>query len=223
MYVLVRAKRGQDPGARLASLLAGPLFEKLSGVAGRVAAVYGDLELPGLGISSEDVALLARDVEIVLHCAATVRFDEEPHIYIDGLTAVAAWLCRKLLQLLLSFTYFKFMTSTCNNSLMIMVTPQDLSRALRMNVGAVAELVSLCKKMARLQALVHVSTAYCHCQLEEVGEREYPAPLPPRPALALLDTLNTATLDNPDFTRSLIGERPNTYTFTKVGKCRTGN
>ena len=109
MYVLVRAKRGQDPGARLASLLAGPLFEKLSGVTGRVAAVYGDLELPGLGISSEDAALLARDVEIVLHCAATVRFDEEARSYIDGLTmrwqrgCVASY-CTSLLYLLYLLT-----------------------------------------------------------------------------------------------------------------------
>ena len=86
-----------------------------------------------------DRETLRREAEIVLHCAATVRFDE------------------------------------------------DLSRAIRMNVGSVRQynitisryntiqyntidtmqvrsIAKLCQDMPRLVALVHVSTAYCHCQ-----------------------------------------------------------
>lgn len=39
----------------------------------KVQAIYGDVMLPGLGISEEDLAILIRDVSIVYHCAATVR------------------------------------------------------------------------------------------------------------------------------------------------------
>ena len=93
---------------------------------------------------------------------------------------------------------------------------EDLSKALLMNVSAVTFIISLCKKMKQLKALVHVSTAYCHCQRPHIEERSYPPPMDPRQALNLLQTLDKTILDNPDFTKMVIGERPNTYTFTKA-------
>ena len=93
---------------------------------------------------------------------------------------------------------------------------EDLSKALTMNVSAVSFIISLCKKMSRLESLVHVSTAYCHCQRPHIEERSYPPPTQPRKALSLLESLDTKILDNPAFTKMLIGERPNTYTFTKA-------
>lgn len=36
----------------------------------------GDCSLAGLGLSPEDRAVLADNVNLVFHCAATVRFDE---------------------------------------------------------------------------------------------------------------------------------------------------
>lgn len=38
--------------------------------------IPGDVTEPGLGISDDDRKLLAAEVSIVYHCAATVRFDE---------------------------------------------------------------------------------------------------------------------------------------------------
>lgn len=38
--------------------------------------ISGDCSLPDLGISKDDRKLLAENVSIVYHCAATVRFDE---------------------------------------------------------------------------------------------------------------------------------------------------
>lgn len=38
--------------------------------------IPGDVTQPGLGISDEDRELLAREISMVYHCAATVRFDE---------------------------------------------------------------------------------------------------------------------------------------------------
>ena len=93
---------------------------------------------------------------------------------------------------------------------------EDLSKALTMNVSAVSFIISLCKRMKQLESLVHVSTAYCHCQRPHIEERSYPPPTQPRQALSLLESLDTKILDNPAFTKMLIGERPNTYTFTKA-------
>lgn len=38
--------------------------------------ISGDCSLPDLGISDKDRKLLAANVSIVYHCAATIRFDE---------------------------------------------------------------------------------------------------------------------------------------------------
>ena len=93
---------------------------------------------------------------------------------------------------------------------------EDLSKALIMNVGAVSFIISLCKKMKQLRSVVHVSTAYCHCQRPHIEEKSYPPPMEPGQALSLLETLDKKILDSPSFTNMLIGERPNTYTFTKA-------
>jgi fatty acyl-CoA reductase len=42
----------------------------------KLYAVAGDIGQPQLGISEQDQALLAREIDIVFHVAATVRFDE---------------------------------------------------------------------------------------------------------------------------------------------------
>ena len=42
-------------------------------VLSKVQAIYGDVMLPGLGISEQDIEILSRDVSIVYHCAATIR------------------------------------------------------------------------------------------------------------------------------------------------------
>ena len=77
--------------------------------------VLVNLSVPKSSVNIRSSSWLLPKVEIVFHCAATVRFDE------------------------------------------------DLSRAIKMNIGSVASLVKLSKKMKRLLSLVHVSTAYCHC------------------------------------------------------------
>ena len=43
----------------------------------KVQPIAGDLMSEGLGISDDDKALLQESVDIVIHSAATVRFDEK--------------------------------------------------------------------------------------------------------------------------------------------------
>lgn len=42
----------------------------------KVIAIPGDVMLQNLGVSDEDSKLLHSSVNIVYHCAATIRFDE---------------------------------------------------------------------------------------------------------------------------------------------------
>jgi len=41
-----------------------------------VIPIQGDIASPGLGISESDQEMLANDVSVVFHSAATVKFDE---------------------------------------------------------------------------------------------------------------------------------------------------
>jgi len=172
VYLLIRSKRGASPTARLDTLLQSQLFDTIKSQGNdpvqRVRAMLGDIDQPKLGLSKEDLHILATQVHVVLHCAATVRFDE------------------------------------------------NLSAALSMNVGAVASLMTIAQGMDRLEALVHVSTAYANCNRNLTDEEVYPAPAPPKSALGLLDTLNPTVLDSPEVTSKILGDRPNTYTFTKA-------
>ena len=43
----------------------------------KVVAIEGDCTLPDLGISSKDREFLSKEVSIVFHMAATIRFDEK--------------------------------------------------------------------------------------------------------------------------------------------------
>ena len=137
-----------------------------------------------------------------------------------------------------------------------------------MKVGAVASLLDLARGMQRLQAFVHVSTAYANCNRsrQEFSLRFFSilccpcyelycseatqtrSSILPQllqesmrfafgycqkfthftsvfdmiqaanicRALSLLKTLPPSTLDSPDVTKKILGDRPNTYTFTKV-------
>lgn len=46
----------------------------------RVHTINGDTGLPNLGLSDEDLEIIKSEVDVVLHFAATVRFDEKLRI-----------------------------------------------------------------------------------------------------------------------------------------------
>ena len=130
--------------------------------------------------------MLAKTVNIVFHSAATVKFDEK------------------------------------------------LKLSVTINMLGTQRLVELCKRMTNLQALVslltlphfllrethsllsqiHVSTAYCNCNRTEVKEVVYDPPINPDQVVSLVNTLDEDIVDS--LTKQLIGDRPNTYTFTKA-------
>lgn len=91
---------------------------------------------------------------------------------------------------------------------------EPLKRSVDMNVLGTRRLVELCHKMNHLEALVHVSTAYCNCDREEVDEVIYEPPVPPQ---KIIDTIEWMDEDLVGvLTPHLIKGRPNTYTYTKA-------
>ncbi|XP_032577187.1 fatty acyl-CoA reductase wat [Drosophila sechellia] len=84
IYVLLRAKRGQEMRERCAAWDKDPVFGNLMKInpeaLKRVVPCGGDCQEPDLGLSNSDRQVLIDEVQIVIHTAATVRFVEPLHI-----------------------------------------------------------------------------------------------------------------------------------------------
>lgn len=101
---------------------------------------------------------------------------------------------------------------------------EKLRLALQMNVVAVQRLVAICKSFQKLDAIVHVSTAYANCDRLRILEQVYPPCVDPYKLIEATTWLDDDQLEG--LTSSLLGRRPNTYTMTKsLGEyvlCREG-
>lgn len=91
---------------------------------------------------------------------------------------------------------------------------EKLKLSVTINMLGTQRLVELCKRMSNLEALIHVSTAYCNCDRSEVKEIVYPPPIGPDQIVSLVEALDEGLVDS--LTPTLVGKRPNTYTFTKA-------
>ncbi|XP_077066709.1 LOW QUALITY PROTEIN: fatty acyl-CoA reductase 1 [Siphateles boraxobius] len=169
-YVLVRPKAGQAPHTRIADMINCKLFDRLReeqpDFGEKIVAVNSDLTQPDLDLSTEDKETLTGCVNIVFHCAATIRFNE------------------------------------------------PLKDAMQLNVLATQKMVSLAHSMKHLDVFIHVSTAYAHCDRELIEEVVYPPPVDYRKLIDTLEWMDDKLVSL--ITPKLLGERPNTYTFTKA-------
>lgn len=83
VYLLVRGKKNVTAQQRVQKVLCGPLFHKLHAEAdaggrnpfNKVQGVEGDMELPGLGLSSADRQMLVSEVDVIIHSAASLALD----------------------------------------------------------------------------------------------------------------------------------------------------
>ncbi|XP_055610155.1 putative fatty acyl-CoA reductase CG5065 [Uranotaenia lowii] len=91
---------------------------------------------------------------------------------------------------------------------------EKIKQSVTINMIGTKQLMELCRKMLCLDALVHVSTAYCNCDRKEVSEIIYPPPYNPDDIIQLVRWFPEDILEK--LTPSLIGNRPNSYTFTKA-------
>lgn len=77
----MRSKRNRTPQERLVHMCAGPVFQHLRKIdenfLNRVRIVEGNLEKPCIGITDEStLSTLKEEIDIVIHAAADVRFNE---------------------------------------------------------------------------------------------------------------------------------------------------
>ncbi|XP_035280987.1 fatty acyl-CoA reductase 1 isoform X1 [Anguilla anguilla] len=170
LYILVRPKAGQTMQERVTSMMKCKLFDRVREddpeFHRKIVAISSELIQPGLAISPEDAEKLCSCVNVVFHCAATIRFDE------------------------------------------------PLKLALQLNVIATQQLLSLAQKMQHLEAFIHISTAYANCNRHHIDEVIYPPPVQPKKLIDSLEWMDDGMVR--DITPRLIGDRPNTYTYTKA-------
>nr|UEV87810.1 fatty acyl reductase 4 [Maruca vitrata] len=79
IYMLMRSKKGQSSKERLDSFVNCRVFENIKSdhpeQFSKLQVIPGDILQEELGISAEDRETLQREAQLVLHCAACVRFD----------------------------------------------------------------------------------------------------------------------------------------------------
>uniref|UniRef100_A0A8B9ZMX1 Fatty acyl-CoA reductase n=1 Tax=Anas zonorhyncha TaxID=75864 RepID=A0A8B9ZMX1_9AVES len=132
----------------------------------KIKPINAELTQPKLAISAEDEEELLTRVNIVFHCAATVRFDE------------------------------------------------PLKHALQLNAMGTQRLLELARQMQKLEAFIHISTAYANCVRKCIDEIIYPPPAEPKKLFDLVEWLDESIIQ--DITPKLLGDWPNTYTYTKA-------
>ena len=131
----------------------------------KIVIAPGDLMLPGLGLDAAMADEIRAAVSVVLHCAATVNFNEK------------------------------------------------LKVALQLNVLSVQQLLHFARSFHTLAAFVHVSTAFSNCDRLCIQETVYDPVVDPKALMAAVFSMDDETAER--ITPGLIGQRPNTYTFTK--------
>ncbi|XP_069696765.1 putative fatty acyl-CoA reductase CG5065 [Periplaneta americana] len=84
IYVIIRQKKGEDYKQRHSALLSDKIFDNLRTISPnglcvleKVIPINGDVTKPGLGLSDQNRNLLCKEVSMVFHSAATVRFNEQ--------------------------------------------------------------------------------------------------------------------------------------------------
>lgn len=81
LYLLMRPKKGKEISERLEEFPKNPIFEKLieketTDVFKKIVPVSGDVGQENLGLSPQDRELLINNVNVVVHSAATLDFQE---------------------------------------------------------------------------------------------------------------------------------------------------
>ncbi|XP_006867048.1 PREDICTED: fatty acyl-CoA reductase 2 [Chrysochloris asiatica] len=89
-----------------------------------------------------------------------------------------------------------------------------LRHAVQLNVTATHQLLLMANKMTKLEAFIHMSTAYANCNLKHIDEVIYSCPVEPKKLIDSMEWLDDSIIE--EITPKLIGDRPNTYVYTKA-------
>lgn len=81
ILILLRPKKGKSSQERLKEFLSGFLFQEMEKYdpefLNKLKIINGDIQEENLGMSDVDREYIKNNIELIIHCAATVRFDEQ--------------------------------------------------------------------------------------------------------------------------------------------------
>ncbi|KAJ9597823.1 hypothetical protein L9F63_011318 [Diploptera punctata] len=120
IFVLMRPKKGQDVEKRLAKLFSDPVFDTVKRclklpLEHKVFPVPGDITQTGLGISVQNKDQLCREVSVVFHAAATIKFNENLRVALQTNvmgTQEVVELCKQM-PLIMALVYVSTAYSQC--------------------------------------------------------------------------------------------------------------
>ncbi|XP_033752679.1 fatty acyl-CoA reductase 1-like isoform X1 [Pecten maximus] len=90
---------------------------------------------------------------------------------------------------------------------------EPLRVAVEMNLLGIRRMVQFCRKFKHLEVFLHMSTAYANCDKPFIEEMIYNPPVDPQRLIDALDWMDDDMIEK--ITPKLIGNKPNTYTYTK--------
>ncbi|XP_022824114.1 putative fatty acyl-CoA reductase CG5065 [Spodoptera litura] len=91
---------------------------------------------------------------------------------------------------------------------------QKLKDAVNMNTSGTLRMLTLAESMQNLEVFVHLSTAYCRCDLDVLEEKVYSAVHKPRKIMDIVEWMDDDTLAYLE--PKIISSEPNTYSYTKA-------
>ncbi|XP_068990503.1 fatty acyl-CoA reductase wat-like [Neodiprion pinetum] len=209
IYLLIRAKKGKSVEERRDALLAEPVifamenfryFSKIFDVlrndypnfSEKIVCIVGDIAEERLGLTVTDFARLVDEVSQVPICRRVVY-------------STTAQSKVKLFQV--SVIFHLAVTVRFNEKLEV---------ALAINVNSVKSVIDVARECKNLKVGVYVSTAYSHCVRKSIDEKLYPSSCASYEEVKGIISKAKANELSEDVTEAILGEWPNTYTFSKA-------
>ncbi|GMS86918.1 hypothetical protein PENTCL1PPCAC_9093, partial [Pristionchus entomophagus] len=170
IYVLVRPAKGKTADERWADINSGVMFNRVRAecpeALAKVVPVEGDIVNDDLGLEAEDLQRVLEETSVVMHCAATIRFND------------------------------------------------TLRNAIELNIKGVQRMISICKRMKKLESFVHCSTAYVNVDKEGViEEKQYKVVCDPYQLIDAQSWMPEEMLDG--LINAMTPKYFNSYCFTK--------
>lgn len=179
LYVLVRPRKGSTADERMyKEIVQSEIFARLKQEIGlenfnqliknKLHAFGGEMTQSQVGLSPTDLEYFKSNINVIIHCAAIVDFNER------------------------------------------------LDRAVELNVNGSLRLLQLAQQCVSMDGFIHISTAYVNSNRRGwIDEKIYNLGFDPEEMLNKIGQLKETELEK--ITGSgILGEWPNTYTFTKA-------
>lgn len=113
----------------------------------KLIPLSGDMTMENLGLTNEQLKFLADEIDIIFHCAATLKLEAK------------------------------------------------LKDAIDMNTIGTSTMLNFAKTIKNLNVFLHLSTAFCHVDYDELGERVYDSPDDPNEVVRTVKWFKEDALD----------------------------